>query len=352
MRKRRIEASTRLAEIFLRKTLLFWMAAGSITGVSEGWARGRSCRPAGPDKTFKAPEGATVLSVAVSPDGDFLAAGTNAGSVLVFAVKKSEPPVSLDLGGAVRTLLFLSDEDGAKSGGHLIAAGGDFGLKIVQWENDNKYKVLRVLQEKGVVMVLAHDERGRKLASAGRDRRITIWNMKSWEKERVMKGHNSWVSALVFSTDGGKVFSGGWDNTVRGYRVSDGKHLWTNYEHRFAVNGLIVVRDGKTAVSISDDGRLRLIRTSDGRSVRLHRVGPATGGVFMGGGGLFALAVWRGRIMLLSYPELRPVGAFSAQLSPVRSVAGLASGLLVVGGGQGKINLWVLPTSCIGKKSR
>ncbi len=327
--------------------IILGIIAGGVTRLSEGLARGRPCKPGGPDKIFKAPDGTTVLSLGLSPGGDLLVGGTEAGALLVFSVEKSRPPVSLDLGGSVRTVRILSKNTNMKPRGHLIAAGGDFGLVIVQYENNKKYKVLKVLKKKGGIMALAHNARGGELASAGRDRKITIWDMESWKKKRVIKGHTSWVSTLVFSLDGQKIFSGGWDNTVRAFRVSDGESLWTNYEHQFALNRLMALRDRKTLVSLSDDGRLRLIRVSDGRRFQLSRVGPGVGAVVMGKKEVVVMSSWRGRIMILSYPELRPIGSFSAQLSPVNSMAGLASGLVAVAGGQGRINLWVLPVSCI-----
>lgn len=323
---------------------------------SYGRRRDR-CKPGTPDKAFMVPEGTTVTSLAFSRSGGFLAAGTVSGSVFVFSVKKTNPPVKLAMGGSVRDLLFLKNdsfadgdsEDEENSKHFTIAVGGDFGIKILRFDPSGKIKVVRELQKKGVVMALARDSVGKYMASAGRDRKVTLWRLKSWKKESVMAGHTSWISALVFSVDGKKIYSAGWDNTVRGYGVADGKLLWTNYDHGFAVNDLMIGRDGKTVFSVSDDRRMQRIRLSDGKSLKKLGVGPAVGVVSMGKGKAIVLATWRGRVRFYSYSKLRHVRSFRASSSTLRSLAGLPSGVLAVGGEHGAIKVWAFSDGCLGK---
>jgi len=327
-------------------------------GGRSSYARRRDrCKIGPPDKAFMVPEGTTVSSLAFSPPGDFLAAGTVSGSVLIFSVKKTNPPVKLALGGSVRTVLFLKNDslvkgdsqDEERSKHFTIAVGGDFGIKILRFDPSGKIKVVRELQKKGGVMVLAMDSGGKYIASGGRDRKVTLWKVKNWKKESVMVGHTSWVSALVFSGDGKKICSAGWDNTVRAYGVAEGKLLWTNYDHRFAVNDLMIGRDGKTVFSVSDDGRMRRIRLSDGKSLKKLGVGPAVGVVSMGKGKTIVLATWRGRVRFYSYSKLRHVRSFRASSSTLRTLAGLPSGILAIGGEHGAIKVWTFSAGCLGK---
>nr|CEG03950.1 unnamed protein product [Fusarium acuminatum CS5907] len=62
-------------------------------------------------------------------------------------------------------------------------------------------------------VVFSHDSK--KVASASNDETIRIWDIEIGECERMLEGHNSWVSSVVFSYDSKKVASGCDDKTIR-----------------------------------------------------------------------------------------------------------------------------------------
>ncbi|MBO5838121.1 MAG: PD40 domain-containing protein, partial [Bacteroidales bacterium] len=56
---------------------------------------------------------------------------------------------------------------------------------------------------------------GKYLASGSGDKTLIIWDAKSGEKLKTLKGHSSFVESVCWSPDGKYLASGSWDNTVK-----------------------------------------------------------------------------------------------------------------------------------------
>ena len=56
---------------------------------------------------------------------------------------------------------------------------------------------------------------GKRLASAGRDRSIWLWDLASGQEVARLEGHANYVFSLAFSPDGSSLASGSGDGTVR-----------------------------------------------------------------------------------------------------------------------------------------
>jgi WD40 repeat protein len=66
-----------------------------------------------------------------------------------------------------------------------------------------------------VVFAVAFHPDGRRLATAGRDRAIWLWDLERGEDVARLQGHTSYVWSLAFSPDGATLASGSGDFTVR-----------------------------------------------------------------------------------------------------------------------------------------
>jgi WD40 repeat protein len=65
----------------------------------------------------------------------------------------------------------------------------------------------------------------RTLASAGRDRTVKLWDMKTTKERATLKGHQDKVSCIGFSPDGTTLASASGDGTVKLWGATSGKEL-------------------------------------------------------------------------------------------------------------------------------
>jgi WD40 repeat protein len=75
------------------------------------------------------------------------------------------------------------------------------------------------------VRALAWSPQGDRLASAGLDNTVRIWDVTSRQTLHVLAGHTDWVFSVAWSPDGTRLVSGGADDSVRLWDAQDGQEL-------------------------------------------------------------------------------------------------------------------------------
>jgi WD40 repeat protein len=85
------------------------------------------------------------------------------------------------------------------------------------------------------VFAAAFHPGGTRLATAGRDRAVWLWDLVRGEEVARLQGHTSWVWSLAFSPDGKTLVSGSGDGTVR---LWDTEPLRLRYQTRRALEAL------------------------------------------------------------------------------------------------------------------
>ena len=80
---------------------------------------------------------------------------------------------------------------------------------------------------------------------------IILWNTRTGERQKLLKGHSNWVVSLAFSADSQRLISGAGDNTARIWDVQAGKEIG---RFRFESENCIYVQ----SVGFSFDGTLIL----------------------------------------------------------------------------------------------
>jgi WD40 repeat protein len=165
-----------------------------------------------------------VYAVAVSPDGQYVAAG-RANQIFIYHVptkslvtRLSDPALKLP-GNAhrdiVQSLTFNPQGD-------LLASGGYRVVKLWRRPADVQ-KQSFALGEGAHDIALSPD--GKWLAAAGTNNTIKLYSLATGKPERDFGGHAGAVADFKFSADGAKIISVAADKTVRLFNVADGKQI-------------------------------------------------------------------------------------------------------------------------------
>ena len=205
-----------------------------------------------------------VCSVAFSPDGRYLASGSEDCTVKVWEVGSWQEIATLNHAGGVLSVSFSPD-------GRLASGGGDQTVRIwlvgnwliaatlshvnlekaaVRWIT---WMLTRIDIEspiyRPVVRSLSFSPDGRFLASGSRDCTVNVWEVGSWRKIAVLR-HGDWVNSVTFSPDGRFLVSGSGDCTVKVWdvRVGDWKER-AILKHGGAVMSVAFSPDGRFLAS-------------------------------------------------------------------------------------------------------
>ena len=199
-------------------------------------------------------------SMALSPDGDILASGSEDTTIRLWDMHTGEHKRTLN-GHKHRVYSVAFSPDGK-----TLASGSDDNT-IRLWNVDTG-EIERILtghdgEFEGVdnghssvegVKSVAFSPDGETLASGGGDNVIHLWNIGTGKREMTLVGHTHWVFSLAFSPDGKTLTSGSVDSDIRLWDPHTGLHKKTLTGHGNWVRSIAFSSDGKTLVSGSDDG--------------------------------------------------------------------------------------------------
>ena len=246
--------------------------------------------------------GAEVNSIALSPDGERVAANlTGPGSprVVVAAVTDVAPPVVAR--GTARSDL-----------------------------------------------VFGHD--GRTLAFGDEDDRVVVWDVIAKRRLRLLRGADTWITCLTFNPDGTKVVTGRGDGAVLLWDLSkEEEEPRSLREHSQAVNEVVFSPDGTRLASRAEQ-QVTLHDVGDPRrSIALvgHRE-KVLSMAFQQGGDVLVTGDGEGQVLMWNLAagsqfDAVALGDGSLGAGMVHSVAFHPDGtMLAVGGGDGLTTLWDL----------
>lgn len=119
-----------------------------------------------------------------------------------------------------------------------------------------------------LIYSVAFSPDGQTLAAGMSNKTIKLWNVKTGEEIRTLKGHDYAVHAVAMTPDGQTLVSGSSDKTIKLWNLKTGELLRTIKAHEKPVSTLAISADGRLLASGSDDKTIKIWNLSTGELVR------------------------------------------------------------------------------------
>jgi WD40 repeat protein len=151
-------------------------------------------------------------------------------------------------------------------GSKLATAGADATVRL--WDAKSMKQLRRFDGHIGDVWTVRLSPDGRHIVSGGFDKSIRLWDPVSGRESKRLAGHDDYVRALCLSADGQFLLSGGDDRLVKLWDLGSGSELKSMPGHDHFVFGVAISRDGKRGLTASLDRTVRLWDLSAGNTIR------------------------------------------------------------------------------------
>ncbi len=200
----------------------------------------------------------SISSLAISPDGKWLASASSDG-VVVWDVADRKPRFTLRSHGQYAISSVAISPDGKR-----LAAGVEKVVKV--WDAATGAELLSLDGKTGRVNGIAFSSDGQRIASATQDQTVTVWDSTSGKVIDSLKEKLQSFGAIAFSPDGQwlavGVLTG--DTTGKVRKATSLEESFGLHGHNLYIKSLAFSADGKRLASASDDGSVKVWDTLTG----------------------------------------------------------------------------------------
>ncbi len=192
----------------------------------------------------------TVWSVTFSPDGKYLATGSDDRKARIYNIATGEVK-EIKHNGWVWSVAFSPD-------GKYLATGSDKEARIY---NIATGELVKEIKHNDWVNSVAFSSDSKYFATGSADNKALIYNVATWKLVKEI-GHNGGVNSVAFSPEGKYLATGSNDKKTRIYNIATGEVK--EIKHDSWVNSVAFSSDGKYLATGSDDRKARIYNIATG----------------------------------------------------------------------------------------
>jgi WD40 repeat protein len=204
-----------------------------------------------------------VLCVRFSPKGRILASGSYDQTVKLWDIETGQCLRTIQgLNGGGWSVAFSPD-------GQYLATGSDRTIRL--WDVHTGQCLKTWAGHADIVFSVAFSPDGSMLASGSEDSTVRVWHVATGECLMVLQGHISWIQSVAWSPDGQLLASGCSDETIKIWDVQTGECLrgWQEDTHGYGIWSIAFSPNDQTLASVGTDQNVRLWNASTGECINV-----------------------------------------------------------------------------------
>ena len=289
--------------------------------------------------------GESIYSLAVSPNGSWIAGGGEDGTIYLW--NRDGNLVTRLTGHSQR----VNGLDFSANSSLLASASSDG--KAILWNvnSQNLVRTLRQDDDSQSALAVAFSKTGQSVMVARHNGSIELWDSRTGQMRTSLGGHLGGTTSLAVHPNGRWLASSGSDRTVKIWEISSGRILKTLRGHEATIFSLSFNETGDRLASCDFNAVTKIWDVETGTEVQGSEGGWAAHGIAFGANNLVAVALQvsragEGAISLWDAETGASRGVLrygGSALRTVRSVRFNSEGFLVSAGDDGLVRVWDIP---------